>query len=168
MDETKDAIADADRALALNKKSGKAIVAKAEALYRSGNFEKALVQFVRAGRIDRTVGASEGARRAKRAIFSVLDRSKFCFNNESLHAYLDVNNKLHMKGQCHQGKRKIKTANGLILEEERFLLSLKNIESLNVRIRVKVGTKQVHSEVNTNLLQLSKLSQYSGCNKEAC
>ena len=101
LEKTKDAIADANRALAINKKSGKAIVAKAEALYRSGNFEKALVQFVRAGRIDGTVGASDGARRAKRAIFSVLDRSKFCFNNEGLDAYLDVKDKLHRKGQYH-------------------------------------------------------------------
>ena len=42
---------DADKALKMNKHSTKAIIAKAEALYTLGQFEKALVQFERGWRI---------------------------------------------------------------------------------------------------------------------
>ena len=45
-----EAIADAEKALYLNKNSTRALVAKAEALYSLGQFEKALVQFERGWR----------------------------------------------------------------------------------------------------------------------
>ena len=44
-------MADADKALKLNKQSTKAILAKAEALYNMGQFENALVQFERGWRV---------------------------------------------------------------------------------------------------------------------
>ena len=155
MEKTKEAIADANKALKINSESGKAIVAKAEAFYSSGNFEKALVHFVRANRLYRTVAAAEGVRKAERAILDLLDRATFSFDTAAVEAYFHAQEKERMKALSVGIKKKRKSkrvdkklkSRELISEEERFLLSLKNMEDLNVDIQVKVGTKKVYAEV---------------------
>ena len=47
LDKCKEAFEDANQALAINPVSSKAIVARGEALYSMGEFEKGLVQFQR-------------------------------------------------------------------------------------------------------------------------
>ena len=51
MERPDEAMIDAEKALRINKYNTKAIVAKAEALYNLGHFEKALVQFERGWRM---------------------------------------------------------------------------------------------------------------------
>ena len=63
-----EAISDANTALEINKHSTKAIVAKGEALYSIGEFEKALVQFERGWRFRQDPAIKSGMVKCRDAI----------------------------------------------------------------------------------------------------
>ena len=68
LERAKEAISDADKALEINKHSTKAILAKGEALYSIGEFEKALVQFERGWRFRQDPAIKSGMVKCRDAI----------------------------------------------------------------------------------------------------
>ena len=70
-----EAISDANRALEINKHSTKAIVAKGEALYSIGEFEKALVQFERGWRFRQDPSIKSGMIKCRDAIITTVGTS---------------------------------------------------------------------------------------------
>ena len=155
IEKTEEAIADANRALEINSQNGKAIEVKAEAHYSSGNFEQALLYFERGSRIYRTKTVVEGQKKTKRAIVNMLDSQGFVFDRVVVHLVIEEQKKKNGKGKsnsnreerlCRKGNKKM-TLENLITEERRFLSSLRDLESLNIDIQVKLGNRRVLCEV---------------------
>ena len=73
MEQPQKAIEDANKALEFNCNSVKAILAKGEALYKLGNFEKALVSFYRGKRIWADPTIRLGIERCSEQILNILE-----------------------------------------------------------------------------------------------
>ena len=67
-----DAIKDAEKALQFNSHSTQALIAKAEALYNMGQFEKALVQFNRGWRVRADPDIKKGMSKCRDAIMNTI------------------------------------------------------------------------------------------------
>ena len=171
-----EALNDANHAIIKKKNSTKAIAAKAEALYSSGNFEKSLVQFEKGSRIHKNVDILKGLKKSKQAILNTLacNELQMCSNtvddfHEDIANKKDVNAGTKetseidtylrgLAGRKIRGKKKTNkkyncleqtklNISNLLKEEEIFLKSLKEIEKFNLKINVKRGSEILQSKV---------------------
>ena len=104
----------------------------------------------------RTGAVVEGLKKARSAIMNTLERTDFRFDVASVQAFIDTQEKKAEEEQStlHSVERKWKkpcknlNLENLMTEEERFLISLRNLERLNLNIPVKLGTKRVLCQAN--------------------
>ena len=170
-----EALNDANHAIIKKKNSTKAIAAKAEALYSSGNFEKSLVQFEKGSRIHKNVDILKGLKKSKQAILNTLACNELQMCSNTVDDFDDIANKKDENGGTEEtseidtylrglagrkirGKKKTNkkyncseqtklNISNLLNEEEMFLKSLKEIEKFNLKINVKRGSEILESKV---------------------
>ena len=159
LERTDQAIADANKALEIKEDDTKAIAAKAEALFSSGDFEQSLVYFERRRRILNSEEMYEGLMKTRQAILNVIGDGVMEFNREEVATVIEDSKNMEKTDQQDE-KRQLtipKTItrkkysshrmprlniSNVLKEEELFLLRLKNIEKFNVKINVRRGTNR--------------------------
>ena len=164
LERNKEALEDADNALKKNKSNIKAIDAKAEALFSSGQFEQALVHFEQGKRMYNDFNMTNGILKSQHAIISCIGEDGIVFNEEMVRtAIREIQRVKERREQrkkeksnewktLKKKKEKIKCKpkppidpalnfSNLLLEEEQFLQRLKCLEKLNYRMDVKRGSK---------------------------
>ena len=98
-----EAIKDIEKALQFNPNSTQAIVAKGEALYNLGHFEKALVQFHKARRVRNDPDIEQGMLKCRNAIMSILGDNEKTYETELVEKVIK-----HMEDQKAAKKVEIK------------------------------------------------------------
>ena len=160
LEKIEEAIEDANTAMEINKDNTKAIVAKAEALFSSGNFEQALVHFERGNKILNSEEMQFGLMKARQAILNVIGDGLVEFDSRKVEGVIE--NKKRMKvinkkvktqtlvtRKVYSGKRLPPLNISNVLEEEElFLKRLRDIEKFHVRISVRRGTRRTQCQVS--------------------
>ena len=82
MDKTDEALNDADKALEKEETNSRAITAKAEALFSSGQFEKALVQFEKGNKLRQESMITTGLKKCRQAIVNSIGEDGIVFEKE--------------------------------------------------------------------------------------
>ena len=82
LERNEDALKDANKALEYDEENTKAIVAKAEALFNSGLFEKALVQFEKGNKIWKDSNTLDGLIKCRQSILSSFGQQGIVFEKE--------------------------------------------------------------------------------------
>ena len=126
LERNKEAVQDANKALQNDKQNSRAITAKAEALFNSGKFEKALVQFEKGHKIRRDPKTTEGLMKCTQAILSSIGQNGIVFEKE-LVIFAIKETKLE-RGRKEQ-RRKEKEWNSVLVKkpEEEAVLKLPHI-----------------------------------------
>ena len=158
-----EAISDADRALEINKHSTKAIVAKGEALYSIGEFEKALVQFERGWRFRQDPSIKSGMIKCRDAIIITVGNSATDYDEKLVEMViqqmkegkLDLNDETDPK-VARQQKRKAaaekkisdKKLLGKLNDDVVFLEKFLKTQTSENKRKVETQDKGLQSEVN--------------------
>ena len=163
LERNEEALKDANQALQKNERNIKSIAAKAEALFSSGKFEQALVQFEKGIRIHRDSDMTNGLMKCRQAILSSLGEDGIVFDKEmvkitireiqldmerkekkkkekSTELRTGIQNKNKEKAECKPKPSRrdpILKFSNLLREEELFLQRLKCLENLNFANDVK-------------------------------
>ena len=138
LERAEEAIKDADTALDINKHSTKAIVAKGEALYNVGEFEKALVQFERGWRVRQDPAIKSGMVKCRDAIMNTVGSTAMQDNLDMLEMVIK---------QMREGKVKLtEDADPEVLREERRKAAAEK----------KVSDKRLLGKMNTDVQFLEK------------
>ena len=163
LERNEEALIDANKALQNNERNVKSIAAKGEALFSSGKFEQALVQFEKGIRIHKDSDMTDGLMKCRQAILSSLGEDGIVFDKEMVSItirgiQLDMERKEKKeKEKANDWKTGIQKKNkekaesrpkpprrdpilkfsNLLREEELFLQRLKSLENLNFGKDVK-------------------------------
>ena len=144
LDQYEEAIADADTALKQNRNNTKAISVKAEALFGSGQFEKALVYFEMGYKIRKDAKIFQGISKCRQAILSTLGDDGIVFKKEHVEIVLAKLENTKEEGEqtldnmfskVSSSKEKLERTielkgKNLLREEEIFLRKLYCLEAL--------------------------------------
>ena len=99
-------MADADKALKLNKQSTKAILAKAEALYNMGQFENALVQFERGWRVRQDPEIRAGIIKCRDVIINTVGTTAKEYDREVVEKVIQEMKDMQIKKESEVEKKK--------------------------------------------------------------
>ena len=172
-----------------NNKNNKAVTAKAEAFFNSGNFEKALVQFEKANKMRKDPKTTEGLMKCRQAILNSVGQDGIVFekdtvinaireteirnkireqrNKEKANEWHFLQNKktLQRSKSCSMPTKREPTLKftNLLQEEDLFLQGLTNLDKLNFRIYDKRGAR---SQVLRYFHLLMRHESISGINNK--
>ena len=166
LEQNKEALKDADTALEYDERNNKAIAAKAEALFNSGLFERALVQFEKGNKIRKNSNTTIGLIKCRQAILSSIGQQGIVFEKGMVtiairetklekerkekrkkektsewSSLLSSKNKAVVEVKPKRSREPTLKFSNLLHEEDLFLQRLTGLEKLNFIVDDKRGSR---------------------------